>query len=101
MNETRTFEIRLPGGRDISDDDLNTLRTACEALAELSCSQRNVPPSQIRALTDQGWRVHSSLVWVARAERDRESEEAVGTTRDEALCRLCQLIGLHSIEGCP
>ncbi len=26
---------------------------------------------------------------------------AVGESRGEALCRLCQLTGLHTVDGCP
>jgi len=101
MNEKHSIEISLPAGKELSEDDRQLLRTACEALVSMSCGCGDDPPAQVKAIRDDGWQVRSGLTWIARAERNRESEEAVGQTRGEALCRLCQLIGLHSVEGCP
>ena len=101
MNETRTIEVRLPVDREYSDDDLDLLRTACEALVGLSCGCENEPPEQVKAMADEGWKVRAGLTWIARGERGREYEEAVAESREEALCRLCQLTGLHAVDGCP
>ena len=101
MNETRTIEVRLPDGKDLSDDDLHLLRTACEALVGMSCGCDGDPPAQVKAMADEGWAVRAGLTWIARAERGREYEEATGETRGEALCQLCQMTGLRSVDGCP
>ncbi len=101
MSETRTIEIRLPEGHDFSEVELETLRVACEDLAGLSGQGDSEPRDQIQAMTEQGWHVQRNLTWVARAEREREYEEATGDTPCQALCRLCQLVGLHTAEGCP
>jgi hypothetical protein len=101
MNASHTIEIQLPPGKDLSENDRQLLRTACEALVSMSCGSENDPPAQVRAMATEGWQVQSGLTWIARAERNREYEEAVGKTRGEALCQLCQLLGLHSVEGCP
>ncbi len=101
MSETHTLEIRLPAGNKLSADDRELLRTACEALVGMTCGCGEDPPTQVRAMAAEGWQVRSGLTWIAHAERNRESEKATGKTRGEALCKLCQLLGLHSVEGCP
>ncbi len=101
MSETRTIEVRLPEGHDFRDAELETLRAACEALAGFSDQGDPEIQGQIKAMTEQGWEVQRNLTWVARAVRKREYEEATGDTPDQALCRLCQLVGLHTVEGCP
>ena len=101
MNRNHTIEIRLPDDRVLGEDELNVLRTACEALVGLSCKPQGEHMAQVRAMQGQGWQVQCDLAWHARAEREREYEEASGATPAEALCKLCQLLGLHSIEGCP
>lgn len=101
MNENRRIEIELPDGNSLTAADMVNLRTACEALVEQACREPGDTSVQVRAMSDEGWQVQSSLTWIARAERDRKSEEAVGETKAEALCRLCQLTGLHAVEGCP
>jgi len=101
MNDTQTIEIRLPEGRELTDDDLDILRTACEAFVELSCGSDRERPSQVQAMIGEGWRVRSGLTWIARAERSHTYEEAIGETRQEALCRLSQMLGLHTVDGCP
>lgn len=100
MNDSQTIEIRLPMGRELSDDDLDILRTACEAFASLTC-QGDEMPSQVRAMKGEGWQVRSGLTWIARAERSHTYEEAIGETRNEALCKLSQMLGLHTVDGCP
>ncbi len=101
MSDKHTLEIRLPADNKLSEDDRELLRTACEALVSMTCGCGDTPPSQVRAMTTEGWEVRSGLTWVAQAERNREYEKATGKTRGEALCKLCQLLGLHSVEGCP
>ena len=101
MNQTRTIEIGLPQGRAFSEDDLTLLRSACEALAGQYHRCQGELTAQLRALKEQGWQVESGLTWVAHAERDRKYERAIGDTPGEALCKLCQMVGLHSVEGCP
>ncbi|RLB94176.1 MAG: hypothetical protein DRH76_09485 [Deltaproteobacteria bacterium] len=101
MSEVLSMTIKLPDGSNLSEADLLILRTACEALVAQTCQPGADSPGQVRAMADEGWRVQSGLTWIARAERERESEEAVGETRGEALCRLCQLTGLHAVDGCP
>ncbi len=101
MSETQTIEIRLPEGKELSVDELGILRNACEALIGLSCRNNNEPPAQVRAMSDEGWEVRSGLTWFARAERDKAYEEAIGESRGEALCRLSQMLGLHTVDGCP
>ena len=101
MNEKHSIEIPLPSDKELSEDDRQLLRTACDALVGMACGCGEDPPAQVRAMRDEGWQVRSGLTWIAHAERNRESEKATGKTRGEALCRLCQLIGLHSVEGCP
>jgi hypothetical protein len=101
MQDTSTIEIRLPAGRELDDAQRETLRRACEALADLAAGPPADVPAQVRAMTAAGWQVKNTLQWVARAERDRDYEEARGDTPGQALCRLCQLLGLHDIEGCP
>lgn len=101
MNETRTIEVRLPADKEYSDDDLHLLRTACEALVGLSCGCEADPPAQVKAMAEEGWKVRTGLTWIARAERGREYEEAVGESRGESLCKLCQMTGLRSVDGCP
>ena len=101
MNDQRTLEIRLPAGNELNDDDLELLRTACEALVGLSCGDAVGRPAQVEAMTAEGWNVRHGLTWIARAERGHEYEEALGACRGEALCRLCDLTGLHAVDGCP
>jgi len=101
MSQTQTIEIRLPEDREFSEADRAILSRACEALAGLTCRPQGEPAAQVRAMTAQGWRVRYGLTWHAQASRDHEYEEACGETPAEALCKLCQLLGLHSIEGCP
>ncbi len=101
MNDTQTIEIRVPAGKELTDDDLDILRTACEAFVGLSCGSEKEPPAQIRAMKGEGWQVRSGLTWIARAERSHSYEEAIGETRSEALCRLSQMLGLHTVDGCP
>ncbi len=101
MNETQTIEIRLPAGKELTDDDLDILRMACEAFVSLTCGGSNEPPTQVRAMKGEGWQVRSGLTWIARAERSHKYEEAMGETRNEALCKLSQMLGLHTIDGCP
>ncbi len=52
-------------------------------------------------MTAEGWQVRHGLTWIARAEKGHEYEEATGACRGEALCRLCELTGLHAVDGCP
>ncbi len=101
MNQSSTIEIRLPHGRNFNDDDLKLLRGACEALAGQYHRCESEIVGQLRALREQGWQVDSGLTWVAHAERNRKYERAIGDTPGEALCKLCQMVGLHSVEGCP
>ena len=100
MNETRTLEIALPADAELADHELATLRIACEALAQLACGA-GTSPRQVTALAAEGWQVSSTLTWIARAERGKDYEEAVGADRCEALCRLCEEVGLRAVEGCP
>ncbi len=100
MNETKTIEIRLPAGSELNDDDLDILRTACEAFVGISCGSGD-QPAQIEAMIGEGWIVRSGLTWIARAERSHTYEEAIGETRREALCKLTQMLGLHTVDGCP
>jgi hypothetical protein len=101
MNDTQTIEIRMPDGADLSDDDLDIIKTACEAFVSLTCKDEKTPPSQVVAMRGEGWQVRSGLTWIARAERSHTYEEALGETRSEALCRLSQMLGLHTVDGCP
>ena len=101
MDQISTLEIRLPQGRKLSDDDLQLLRGACEALVGGYERCEVGMTARLRALKEQGWQVDSGLTWVAHAERDRKYERAIGDTPGEALCKLCQMVGLHSVEGCP
>jgi len=102
VKDQHTLEIRLPAGHELNEDDLEMLRTACEALASLSCgSDAACRPAQVEAMTAEGWKVRHGLTWIARAERGHEYEEALGACRGEALCRLCELTGLHTVDGCP
>jgi hypothetical protein len=101
MNANQTIAIEVPGGHQLTAADLSTLRSACEDLVAQACRSSSQPGSQIRTMSAEGWQVQSGLTWIARAERDRVSEEAVGETKKEALCRLCQLTGLHLVDGCP
>ena len=101
MSENLTIEIGLPEGSSLTEADLSILRTACEALVAQACRQPGDTSAQVLAMADEGWQVQSNLTWIARAERERESEEAVGETKGEALCKLCQLTGLHAVDGCP
>ncbi len=101
MSENPTIEIGLPRGHSLTEADLSILRTACEAMVTQSCQRNGDMSAQVLAMSDEGWQVQSGLTWIARAERRRESEEAVGDTRSQALCRLCQLTGLHAVDGCP
>ena len=101
MNDQRTLEIKLPVGSELSDDDLELLRAACEDLVSLSCGDASGGPAQVGAMTAEGWNVRHGLTWIARAERGHEYEEALGASCGEALCRLCDLTGLHAVDGCP
>ena len=101
MSESRTLEIRLPEDREFTGDELELLRSACEALIGQSGPVGEKVPAQVRAMAAEGWQVRTGLTWIACAERDRKYEEAVGESRGEALCRLCQLTGLHTVDGCP
>jgi len=98
MNDTQTIEIKLPSGTYLSDDDKEILRTACEAFVGISC-RNGEETTQVRAMKGEGWQVRSGLSWIARAERSHTYEEALGETRDEALCRLSQMLGLHTVDG--
>lgn len=101
MNETQSIEINLPSGSHLSDDDLEIMRIACEAIVGLSCGNLTDPPAQAGVMAKEGWQVRSGLTWIARAERSHKYEEAIGETRCEALCKLSQMLGLHTVDGCP
>mgnify|MGYP002636231191 CR=1 FL=1 len=101
MIKNQTIEIAVPDGTHLSAADLAVLRSAGEALVEKYCQLPTGSTVQIAAMSEEGWLVQTGLTWVARAERGRKSEEAVGLTKGEALCRLCQLTGLHAVDGCP
>lgn len=100
MDNTQTIEITLPHGAELSDDDIDILRMACEAFVGVSCGGGETP-SQVQAMKGEGWQVRSGLTWIAKAERSHTYEEAMGETREEALCRLSQMLGLHTVDGCP
>ncbi|MBE0565767.1 MAG: hypothetical protein IH621_07430 [Krumholzibacteria bacterium] len=100
MTDTHVLEIRLPAGGALDDTDRETLRIACEALAKLACGKVE-RPAPILAMVADGWQVRSGLVWVARAERGAQYEEAFGSSRCEALNHLAEEVGLRAVEGCP
>ncbi len=101
MNEPRTIDIPLPVGADLSEADLNVLRMACEAVVNLASGRCASHVTQLEGMAAEGWKVRTNLAWIARAERGKEYEEATGACRGEALCELCQLTGLHLMDGCP
>ena len=101
MSAKQTIAVRLPAGHSLSAAELTALQAACEELVGFSGCCGAGPTAQTKAMTDQGWQVKRRLTWVATAERERESEKALGETPGEALCRLCELVGLHNVEGCP
>jgi hypothetical protein len=101
VNDQSTLAIRLPAGHALNEDDLELLRTACEALVGLACGENSARPAQVAAMKAEGWQVRYGLTWIARAEKGRQYEEATGSCRGEALCRLCELTGLSAVDGCP
>ena len=83
MSEKRTIEVRLPADHGLGEADLAALQAACEELAGVHTDCCGSPVTQIQAMEAAGWEVRRRLTWVAKAEREREYEEALGKTTAE------------------
>jgi hypothetical protein len=101
MLATRAIEVPLPEGVEPTDDDVALLQSLCGAIVGLRYAGSHRWEETARRLENAGWRVHWGLTWFAEARRDAHIEQAIGTTRDDALAELWQLTRLDEVDGCP
>jgi hypothetical protein len=101
MSEPRTITLDLPEDFEIDAKDLEVMRRTFMSIVTLAnrCGDGASRPCDM--LIDAGWDVDWSLVWVARAHRGKDFEEATGATRREAMHGLYEAVRLHESQGCP
>ena len=101
MRETMSIDVRLPDGLDCCPDDLEVLRTTFQTIISLASRGGDASGGVARDLRAAGWDVSWNLTWQASARRGKDWEEVTGRTREEALDRLREAVGLHDSDGCP
>jgi hypothetical protein len=97
--DSKTIEVRLPAKAKVSQEDRELLDATFQAIVSLRFQGGHTWQQVERLLLAHGWDVRSRLMWVAEARRGRESEQAVGRTKDEAYDQLQQLTKLDEVAG--
>ena len=92
MQPRRILEVPIPDGVDPKGDDLELLKAVFQALTALRVSQGRDWLAKVKELEGDGWTVRWGLTWRAEAKRGEEYEEATGTTLDEALNGVAQMV---------
>jgi len=92
MLTRRTLEVPLPERMELAGDDRELLVATFQALIALRCERDRRWEMVRKQLEDDGWKVRWGLTWRAEAKRGEDYEEATGTTLDEALAGVAQLV---------
>lgn len=101
MQEPLSIDVRLPAGLDCCADDREVLRATFQTIISLTARCEDAQAEVLRELRAAGWEVHWNVTWQASARRGKDWEEVTGRTREEALARLREAVGLHESDGCP
>ena len=101
MQPRRILEVPIPEGIDPKGDDLELLKAVFQALTALRVSQGRDWLPKVKELEADGWTVRWGLVWQAQVKRGEEYEEATGTTLDEALDSVSQLVAAEFAGHVP
>ena len=101
MQPRRILEVPIPDGVDPTGDDLELLKAVFQALTALRVSQGRDWLPKVKELEADGWTVRWGLVWQAEVKRGEEYEDATGTTLDEALGSVSQLVAAEFAGHVP
>jgi hypothetical protein len=101
MQTRRTLEVPLPERLELSGADRELLVATFQALVALRCEKDRRWDLVQKQLEDDGWKVRWGLTWRAEAKRGDDYEEATGTTLDEALAGVAQLVRFDMAGRAP
>ena len=101
MATKKVIEVPLPDGANPSNDDLDLLQTAFQALVALRYENGRAWERIERELAADGWTVRARLMWVAEASKGRDFEQAAGPTKDEAFAQLLELTRMDEVPEVP
>lgn len=101
MQPKRILEVPIPDGVDPKGDDLELLKAVFQALTALRASQGRDWLAKVRELEREDWTVRWGLVWQAEVKRGEEYETATGTTLDEALSGVAQMVAAEFAGHVP
>ena len=101
MQARRILEVPIPEGLDPKGDDLELLKAVFQALTALRVSQGRDWLAKVHDLEMDGWTVRWGLTWHAQVKRGEDYEEATGTTLDEALGAVSQMVAAEFAGHVP
>jgi hypothetical protein len=101
MQPRRFLEVPIPEGLDPKRDDLELLKAFFQAVTALRVSQGRDWLGKVDGLEKDGWTVRWGLVWRAEVKRGEEYEDATGTTLDEALGAVAQMVAAEFAGHVP
>ncbi len=99
MRWAMSIEVPLPEGAEPSPSERDALEALLRAMVDLSHPDAGAWRATARRLEADGWQLRCRLGWIAEARRGRESEQAVGRSRDEAFEELLTLTELDQPAG--
>ncbi|MGE5346887.1 MAG: hypothetical protein ACM3JH_13115 [Acidithiobacillales bacterium] len=101
MLARRTLDIPLPDRMELGGADRELLVATFQALLALRCERDRRWEMIQKQMEDDGWKVRWGLTWRAEAKRGDDYEEATGTTLDEAVASVAQLVRLDMAGRLP
>jgi hypothetical protein len=101
MRVKRTLEVPIPDRVEMSPGDLELLKATFQALVALRAEKNPAWEGLVRQMESDGWKVQWGLTWRAEAKRGEDYEEATGTTLEEALSGVAQLVMTDMVGHTP
>ncbi|MCC6129915.1 MAG: hypothetical protein IT186_08290 [Acidobacteria bacterium] len=92
MRPKRTLEVPIPDQVEVTASDLELLKATFQALVTLRAEKSPAWERLVSQMEADGWKVRWGLTWRAEAKRGEDYEEATGTTLEEALSSVAQLV---------